>query len=59
MSRLRMRGAIPPLPNTPSWRGTQLSIGTSPLPSYIEKNNVLNTLLFADDQVLFSNPEDD
>jgi hypothetical protein len=29
----RMRGAIPPLPNTPSWRGAQLSTGTTlPLP---------------------------
>jgi hypothetical protein len=28
-----MRGAIPPLPNTPSWRGAQLSTGTNlPLP---------------------------
>jgi hypothetical protein len=24
VSRLRMHGAIPPLPNTPSWRGAQL-----------------------------------
>jgi hypothetical protein len=24
-----MRGAIPPLPNTPSWRGDQLSTGTT------------------------------
>jgi hypothetical protein len=28
-----MRGAIPPLPNTSSWRGVQLSTGTTlPLP---------------------------
>jgi hypothetical protein len=28
-----MRGALPPLPNTPSWRGAQLSTGTAlPLP---------------------------
>jgi len=28
-----MRGAIPPLPNTSSWRGAQLSTGTTlPLP---------------------------
>jgi hypothetical protein len=24
-----MRGAIPPLPNTPSWRGASLSTGTT------------------------------
>jgi hypothetical protein len=30
-----MRGAIPPLPNTPSWRGTQLKHRTTlPLPLY-------------------------
>jgi hypothetical protein len=27
MLRLRMRGAIPPIPPTSSWRGAQLSIG--------------------------------
>jgi hypothetical protein len=32
----RMRGAIPPIPNTSSWRGALLSTGTtSPLPFYL------------------------
>jgi hypothetical protein len=35
---LRMLGAISPLPHTSSWRGTQLSTGTTlPLPSTLDK----------------------
>jgi hypothetical protein len=30
-----MRGAIPPLPNTPSWRGAQSTGETLPLPLLI------------------------
>jgi hypothetical protein len=29
-----MRGAIPPIPNTPSWRGAELSTGTT-LPFFL------------------------
>jgi hypothetical protein len=40
-----MRGAIPPLPNTPSWRGAQLkSTGTTlPLPSTSDKVHFVYT----------------
>jgi hypothetical protein len=28
MSKLRIHGAIPPFPHTPSWHGGELNIGT-------------------------------
>jgi len=38
-----MRGAIPPLPSTPSWRGAQLSTGTA-LPSiYLQLRAIKNS----------------
>jgi hypothetical protein len=39
-----MRGAIPPLPNTPSWRGTELRVTTLPLRMllYLSQNIVHN-----------------
>jgi hypothetical protein len=35
VQRLRMHGAIPPLPHTSSWCGAQLSTGTTFILSYI------------------------
>jgi hypothetical protein len=37
-----MRGAIPPLPNTPSWRGALLSTGTTYSESTRPKDRIWN-----------------
>jgi hypothetical protein len=45
-----MRGAIPPLPNTPSWHGAYLSTGTTlplPLPVLIYKVSQLASQEFS------------
>jgi hypothetical protein len=40
----RMRGAPPPLPNTPSWRDAQLKIARATLPLLYEKENIDHNL---------------
>jgi hypothetical protein len=35
-----MSGVIPPLPNTPSWRGAKKSTGTTILLSFVSHNNL-------------------
>jgi hypothetical protein len=48
VSRLRMCGAIPPLPNTPSWRGGSLRTGTT----FTEHNGSKRSLSFLMNAIL-------
>jgi hypothetical protein len=43
-----MRGAIPPLPNTPSWRGAQeKSTGTAAAAAAVQGGNTLTNILMS------------